>query len=103
MNSVAALQPFMSKLKRVLEGAPPPEPSSAAINLVIGVGNFQVSSLVSPHAKSAIKHAVSKASNLLSDFKQNQLHVLICTIANTDSFCGSAPAPATCPCPCPCP
>lgn len=37
-----AMQLFLSKLKKVMERTPPPEPSSAAINLMIGVGNFQV-------------------------------------------------------------
>ena len=36
------MQLFLGKLKRVLSRAPPPEPSSAAINLMIGVGKFQV-------------------------------------------------------------
>ncbi|KAL3146191.1 hypothetical protein ABBQ32_002897 [Trebouxia sp. C0010 RCD-2024] len=32
---------LLGKLRRVMEGAPPPTPSSAAINLMIGVGNIQ--------------------------------------------------------------
>ena len=36
------LQLLLGKLKRVLERTPPPEPSSAAINLMLGVGQFEV-------------------------------------------------------------
>ena len=36
------LQLLLGELKRVLERTPPPEPSSAAINLMLGVGQFEV-------------------------------------------------------------
>ena len=36
------VQLFLGKLKRVLQRNSPPEPSSAAINLMLGVGKFEV-------------------------------------------------------------
>jgi hypothetical protein len=36
------LQLFLGKLKRILERNSLPEPSSAAINLMLGVGKFEV-------------------------------------------------------------
>jgi hypothetical protein len=39
------VQLFLGKLKRVLERNSPPEPSLAAINLMLGVGKFEVRTL----------------------------------------------------------
>ena len=36
------MQLFLGKLKRALDQNPPPEPSSAAINLELAVGRFEV-------------------------------------------------------------
>ncbi len=39
---VHVMQLFLGKLKRALDQNPPPEPSSAAINLELAVGRFEV-------------------------------------------------------------
>ena len=53
------MQLFFDMLRGVMVRAPPPEPSSAAINLMVGVGNFQVSSAVRPtDAQLDILHSV---------------------------------------------
>lgn len=47
------MQLFLGKLKRVLQRNSPPEPSSAAINLMLGVGMFEVRTLPPASVQSA--------------------------------------------------